>query len=153
VTHELVDRASGASDKRPGLEELLRLAKRRSIDAILVYRLDRFGRSTRDLINAWSELQDLGVRFVSLSEQMDFGSAAGKVMFSVIAAMAEFERDLIRERVKLGMARARSEGKHLGRPRSLPLAEIKARHGRGDSKSKIARDLNISRVSVQLATR
>jgi DNA invertase Pin-like site-specific DNA recombinase len=153
VTHELVDRASGASDKRPGLEELLRLAKRRSIDAILVYRLDRFGRSTRDLINAWSELQDLGVRFVSLSEQMDFGSAAGKVMFSVIAAMAEFERDLIRERVKLGMARARGEGKHVGRPRSLPLAEIKARHRRGDSKSKIARDLNISRVSVQLATR
>jgi DNA invertase Pin-like site-specific DNA recombinase len=153
VTHELVDRASGASDKRPGLEELLRLAKRRSIDAILVYRLDRFGRSTRDLINAWSELQDLGVRFVSLSEQMDFGSAAGKVMFSVIAAMAEFERDLITERVKLGMARARREGKHVGRPRSLPLAEIKARYRRGESKSKIARDLNISRVSVQLVTR
>lgn len=153
VTHELVDRASGASDKRPGLEDLLRLAKRRQIDAILVYRLDRFGRSTRDLINAWSELQDLGVRFVSLSEQMDFGSAAGKVMFSVIAAMAEFERDLIRERVKLGMARARGEGKHVGRPRSLPLAEITARYRRGDSKSKIARDLDISRVSVQLATR
>ncbi len=153
MTHELVDRASGASDKRPGLDELLRLAKRRSIDAILVYRLDRFGRSTRDLINAWSELQDLGVRFVSLSEQMDFGSAAGKVMFSVIAAMAEFERDLIRERVKLGMARARHEGKHIGRPRSLPLTEIRARHGRGQSISKIARDLKVSRVSVHLAIR
>jgi len=106
--HEIVDRASGATDKRPGREELFRLARRRSIDAILIYRLDRFGRSTRDLINAWSELQDPGIRFVSFSEQMDFGSAAGKVMFSVIAAMAEFERDLIRERVKLGMARARS---------------------------------------------
>lgn len=153
VTHELTDRASGASDKRSGLEELLRLAKCRSIDAILVYRLDRFGRSTRDLINAWSELQDLGVRFVSLSEQMDFGSAAGKVMYSVIAAMAEFERDLVRERVKIGMARARSEGKHVGRPRSLPLTEIRARHRQGDSISKIARDLKVSRVSVHLAIR
>lgn len=148
VTHELVDRASGATDKRPGLEELLSLARRRSIDAILVYRLDRFGRSTRDLINAWSELQDLGVRFVSFSEQMDFGSAAGKVMFSVIAAMAEFERDLIRERVKLGMARARAEGKHVGRPRSLPVAEIRRRLCLGHSPSTIARDLKVARASI-----
>jgi len=151
VTHELVDRASGATDKRPGLEKLLRLARRRSIDAILVYRLDRFGRSTRGLINAWSELQDLGVRFISFSEQMDLGSAAGKVMFSVIAAMAELERDLIRERVKLGMARARAEGKHVGRPRSLPVAEIRARRRRGDSPILIARDLGISRASVYRA--
>lgn len=148
VTHELVDRASGSDQKRPGFEELIGLARRRAIDAILVYRLDRFGRSTRELLNTWSELDDLGVRFVSLSEQMDFGSAAGKVMFAVISAMAEFERDLIRERVKIGMARARAEGKHVGRPRSLPVAEIRTRRRRGDSPTLIARDLKISRASV-----
>jgi DNA invertase Pin-like site-specific DNA recombinase len=151
VTHELVDRASGSNQKRPGFEELIGLARKRAIDAILVYRLDRFGRSTRELLNTWSELDDLGVRFVSLSEQMDFGSAAGKVMFAVISAMAEFERDLIRERVKLGMARARSEGKHVGRPRSLPVTEIRARRRRGDSPTLIARDLKISRASVYRA--
>lgn len=148
VTHELVDRASGSNQKRPGFEELIGLARRRAIDAILVYRLHRFGRSTRELLNTWSELDDLGVRFVSLSEQMDFGSAAGKVMFAVISAMAEFERDLIRERVKLGMARARSEGKHVGRPTSVPIAEIRRRLGCRDSPSLIARGLGVARASV-----
>lgn len=148
VTHELVDRASGSNQKRPGFEELIGLARRRAIDAILVYRLDRFGRSTRELLNTWSELDGLGVRFVSHSEQMDFGSAAGKVMFAVISAMAEFERDLIRERVKLGMARARSEGKHVGRPTSVPIAEIRRRLGCRDSPSLIARELGVARASV-----
>jgi DNA invertase Pin-like site-specific DNA recombinase len=148
VAHELVDRASGSNQKRPGFEELISLARRRAIDAILVYRLDRFGRSTRELLNTWSELDDLGVRFVSLSEQMDFGSAAGKVMFAVISAMAEFERDLIRERVKIGMARARAEGKHVGRPTTLPITEIRRRLGRGDSPSLIARELGVARASI-----
>jgi DNA invertase Pin-like site-specific DNA recombinase len=148
VTHELADRAPRSNQKRPGFEELIGLARRRAIDAILVYRLDRFGRSTRELLNTWSELDDLGVRFVSLSEQMDFGSAAGKVMFSVIAAMAEFERDLIRERVKLGMARARLEGRRIGRPDSVPVEEIRRRLRAKESPSKIARQLGVGRTSV-----
>ena len=150
-THELTDQASGASNKRPGLERVLRLARARQIDAIVVYRLDRFGRSTRELINAWAELEELGVRFVSLTEQMDFGSPAGKVMFSVISAMAEFERDLIRERVKRGMDRARANGTHVGRPPTLPVAEIRKRRRRGESPSAIARELGISRASVYRA--
>jgi len=148
VTHELVDRASGSNQKRPGFEELIGLARRRAIDAILVYRLDRFGRSTRELLNTWSELDELGVRLVSLSEQMDCGSAAGKVMFAVISAMAEFERDLIRERVKIGMARARSEGRHVGRPASIPTVDIRRRLLAKESPSKIARELGISRATV-----
>ncbi len=151
-TYELTDQASGASNKRPGLEQILRLARAREIDAIVVYRLDRFGRSTRELINAWAELDELGVRFVSLTEQMDFGSPAGKVMFSVISAMAEFERDLIRDRVRRGMERARANGIHVGRPLTLPVTEIRKRRRRGESPTAIALELGISRASVYRAT-
>lgn len=79
---------------------------------------------------------------------MDFGSPAGKVMFSVISAMAEFERDLIRDRVKLGMEKARREGIHLGRPPTLPVKEIRRRRRRGDTPTEIARELEVSRASV-----
>ena len=148
VVAEFTDEASGADLSRPGRAKLLAAAKSREIDAVLVYRLDRFGRSTRDLVNTWAELDDLGIRFVSLTEQMDFGSPSGKVMFSVIAAMAEFERDLISERVKRGMATARKKGRHVGRPLSVPASEIAKRRKAGQSIASIAKALKISRQSV-----
>ncbi len=77
-THEFIDRASGATDKRPAYQQLLALVRRREIDAIVVWRLDRFGRSTQELVNVWAELEDLGVRFVSLSESIDFGTPTWK---------------------------------------------------------------------------
>ena len=99
-------------------------------------------------MNVWAELEDLGVRFVSLTESIDFGTPTGKVMYTIISAMAEFERDRMRERVHLGLDRARREGKTLGRPPTLPVAEIRKRRKRGTSAAKIARDLNVSRASV-----
>ena len=148
VVAEFTDEASGADASRPGRAKLLEAAKSRAVDAVLVYRLDRFGRSTRDLVNTWAELDDLGVRFVSLTEQMDFGSPAGKVMFSVISAMAEFERDLISERVRRGMKTAKARGRHLGRPASVPAVEVRRRLRAGQSPTAIAKALQISRSSV-----
>lgn len=116
VVEEFVDRESGATETRPALDQLMRLARSRKVDGVLVWKFDRFGRSTRHLITTLHEFQDLGVDFISLTEQMDTGSPAGKALFTMASAFAEFERSLISERVKAGMVRARARGKRIGRP-------------------------------------
>jgi putative DNA-invertase from lambdoid prophage Rac len=115
VVGVFTDIASGSQDERPELSKVLKLARQRKIDALLVWKIDRLGRSLRHLVNTISELESLNVSFISLKDSLDFSTPAGRLMFNVIAAMGQFERDLIRERVKSGMANAKRKGVKLGR--------------------------------------
>ena len=108
---------SGAKDRRPALDDLVKDARRRRFDVVVCWRLDRLGRNLRHLILLLDDLQATGVAFVSLSEGIDATTPAGRLQLHVLGAIAEFERARIAERVRLGMARARRDGKHLGRPR------------------------------------
>lgn len=151
ITEEIQEIGSGAKT-RPKREELLKKARRREIDAIIVWRLDRWGRSVSDLIGTIRELTDIGVGFVSLSEALDLTTPAGKAMAGMLAVFAEFERDILRERVKAGIAHARQQGKIHGRPKTSSLKNEEIRklynNGKGLNKSQIARKLKISRASV-----
>ncbi len=141
---------SGASERRQR-QELLRAARRRAIDAIVVWRLDRWGRSVADLVGTLAALQALGVGFISLSEALDLTTPIGRAMAGLLAIFAEFERDILRERVKAGIAYARQRGTRHGRPPSVAhrAAEVQHRAATGQSKSAIARHLGISRTSVR----
>lgn len=151
VKLEIQEIGSGAKT-RPKREELLKSARRRQIDAIIVWRLDRWGRSVSDLIGTIRELTDIGVGFVSLTEALDLTTPAGKAMAGMLAVFAEFERDILRERVKAGIAHAREQGKPHGRPAtaSLKSDEVKKlyKNGKGLNKSQIAKVMKISRTSV-----
>lgn len=119
VTLEVTEQASGAWNGRPGLLRIMDAAKRGQVDIVIVWKLDRFGRSALDLLGNIRELEDAGVRFVALTQGIDIkpgGDAMGRLMLTMLAAVAEFERDLIRERTMLGLAKARASGKRLGRP-------------------------------------
>jgi DNA invertase Pin-like site-specific DNA recombinase len=141
---------SGAKT-RPQREEILKAARRREIDAIVVWRLDRWGRSLLDLIGTLQELQAVGVGFVSLTEALDMTTPGGRALAGMLAVFAEFERDILRDRVKAGIAQARKEGRPHGRPPSARLhtAEIYTLFAGGASKRQIAARLKISRTSVR----
>lgn len=117
---EYVDRGvSGAKDRRPALDQLLTDARRRRFDVVVCWRLDRLGRNLKHLITLLEDLQALGVAFVSLAEGIDATTPAGKLQMHILGAIAEFERERIRERVLAGLQRARTQGVRLGRPRVL----------------------------------
>ncbi len=117
IVEEFVDHGvSGAKDSRPALSRLMLAARQRRFDVVLVWRFDRFARSTSHLIRALEEFHALGVAFASFCEALDTATPTGKVMFTIVAAMGEFERSLIQERVRAGLRRARASGKRLGRP-------------------------------------
>ena len=148
---EFVDRGvSGSRDRRPALDAVLMDIKRRRFDVLVCWRLDRLGRSLKHLVTLLDELQVLGVAFVSLQEGIDATTPAGKLQMHILAAIAEFERARISERVVAGLARARRQGKKLGRPRvtrppvSLPkgLTVREAAEAWGVSKSTAARWIN-----------
>lgn len=147
-----VEEVGSGAKTRPKREELLRMAKRREIDAILVWKLDRFGRSLADLVMTLNELREIGVVFMSLTESLDFSTPSGRAMAGMLSTFAEFERDIIRERVKAGIASAREKGKRHGRPQTAAKKkdEVKRlyKNGKGLNKSEIARKLKISRASV-----
>ena len=122
---EHVDRGvSGTKAKRPALDTLIRDAKRRRFDVLVCWRLDRLGRDLRHLVTLLEELQAVGVAFVSLGEGIDCTTPAGKLQLHILAALAEFERERIRERVLAGLQRARAQGKKLGRPRLHPTKVV-----------------------------
>jgi DNA invertase Pin-like site-specific DNA recombinase len=124
IVHEYVDSGvSGAKDSRPELNRLMGDAHRRRFDAILVWKLDRFGRSLRHLVNALAELESRGIAFVSLRDNLDLSTPSGRLMFQIIGAMAEFERALIAERVRAGMRNARAKGRRIGRPSRIPITD------------------------------
>ena len=110
---------TGSKDSRPALNRLMIDAQRRKFDAVLVWKLDRFGRSLRHLVNALAELEALGLTFISLRDNLDLSTPSGRLMFQIIGAMAEFERALIQERVRAGLRNARAKGRRLGRPRVI----------------------------------
>src|ERR671912_1255739 len=119
VTAEYVDHASGSRNDRTESRAMLEAARRRQFDVLLVWRYDRFARSVRELVNALVEFEGLGINFISYNEGADTTTPQGKLLFGIMASLAEFERSLIAERVKAGMQRAKAQGKHTGRP-ALP---------------------------------
>ncbi|MGH7859021.1 MAG: recombinase family protein [Candidatus Binatia bacterium] len=155
IAGEYVDVAvSGTRDRRPELDRLWVDARRRRFDAVLVWKLDRFGRSLRHLVNGLAELEALGIAFVSLRDSLDLSTPAGRLMAQLLGAIAEFERSLIVERVKAGVAAARRRGKRIGRPRALvnhgKVAELARR---GLSGRAIAREVGVSEATVRVILR
>ena len=150
IAQQVKEVGSGAS-QRELRETLIAQARRREIDVVLVWRLDRWGRSVADLLATLQELQQLGVGFVSLTEALDLTTPTGRAMAGLLAVFAEFEREILRERVRAGLAHARQLGKRLGRPPSAShhAAQVRKLHRHGLSKSEVARRLNIGRTSVR----
>lgn len=146
IAGEYVDNGvSGAKESRPELNRLMADAKKRKFDVIAVWKLDRFGRSLKHLVMTLADLESLGIVFVSLRDGFDLSTASGRLMFQIIGAMGEFERNLIRERVRAGMAHAKAKGRRLGRTRlRVDMAAVEARRANGESLRAIARDLGVS---------
>lgn len=117
VFHTYVDKISGAKDSRPALNELMIDARNKCFDAVLVWKLDRLGRSLQHLMQIVQEWYNLGIQFICKTQEIDTTTASGKLIFHIFGAIAEFERELITERIHLGIKRARKKGKHLGRPK------------------------------------
>ena len=140
---------SGAKDSRPELNRLMADAHRRKFDVIAVWKFDRFARSVSHLLRALETFQALGVGFVSLSESLDTSTPAGRMVFTVLGAVAELERSLIAERVRAGLRNARAKGKTLGRPRKIvDVATIAALRAQGLSWAKIGERLGVGEGTV-----
>jgi putative DNA-invertase from lambdoid prophage Rac len=150
VVAQIKEVGSGAS-QREQRSTLLASARRREIDVVLVWRLDRWGRSVADLVSTLQELQHLGVGFVSLTEALDLTTPAGRAMAGLLSVFAEFERDILRERVRAGLAHAREKGKRSGRPQTAALhaSQVRKLYRAGVSKTEIARRFEIGRTSVR----
>src|SRR4051795_9684908 len=150
IAMQVKEVGSGAV-QRQRREELLEAARRREIDVVVVWRLDRWGRSVPDLVVTLRELTDLGIGFVSLTEALDLTTPTGRAMAGMLAVFAEFEREILRERVRAGIAQARKEGRPHGRPRTASLKGEEVRQLKAErvSHSEIARRLGIGRTSVR----
>jgi DNA invertase Pin-like site-specific DNA recombinase len=155
IAGEYVDvGVSGAKEHRPQLDALLAACRKRRVDALVVYRYDRFARSLRQLVNALEEFRSLGIEFISLHEGVDTSTPNGRLVFGIFASIAEFERELIRDRVKSGIAAARLKGRRLGRPRVIvDVARISVLRASGLSWPKIADELGLSVGTVFQAAR
>ena len=147
----VIEEISSGSKKLPKRELMISAAKRRDIDVIIVWKLDRWGRSVADLFASLNELTSVGVSFVSITEAVDLTTPIGRVMIGLLSIFADFERELLRERVKAGIAHARKQGKPHGRPRtaSKQSDDVILLYKQGKNKSEIARTLNIGRTSVR----
>ncbi|MGH2357928.1 MAG: recombinase family protein, partial [Candidatus Limnocylindria bacterium] len=146
---------SGAKERRPALDALLAAARARKVDAIVCTKLDRLARSTHHLVTLGRELEALGVDLVVLDQQIDSTTPTGRLLFNMLGAIAEFERDLIRDRVVAGLRRARAQGRHLGRPRvhQVDVARAGALLADGSSLRQVAHQLNVSAQAVHRAVR
>jgi len=150
IIHEYVDVGiSGTKEKRPQLDKLLADAHRRYFDVVVVWRFDRFARSVSHLLRALENFRSLGIEFVSLSEQVDTSTPTGKMIFTVLGAVAELERSLIVERVRAGLRNARAKGKKLGRPRKVTNQdEIDRMRSQGASWRAIGRAIGVSHATA-----
>jgi putative DNA-invertase from lambdoid prophage Rac len=150
IAIQIKEVGSGAAE-RELREKLLDAARRRDIDVVLVWRLDRWGRSLLDLVVTLKELAELSVGFVSLAEALDLTTPTGRAMAALLSVFAEFEHEILRERIRAGIAEARLKGKHLGRPVTVGkhAGQIRKLHRAGVSKAEIARRLDIGRTSVR----
>ncbi|MCI0719609.1 MAG: recombinase family protein [Acidobacteria bacterium] len=143
---------SGAADSRPALDDLLADARRGRFKAVLVWKLDRLGRSLPHLVRLLEELQQMGVELISLSEGLDFTTTVGKLLYQMISAFSEFERDCIRERVRAGMRNARARGKRIGRPPVVvDVAEVARLRAQEASWREIAEKLGVGATTARRA--
>jgi len=150
IIHEYTDRISGVKARRPGLDELMRDARRGRFDVVLVWACDRIARSTRHFLEILDEFNRLNIEFVSFRESIDTSGPLGRAIVVIIGAIAELERNLIVERVKAGMRRARLEGRHIGRqPIAVDREAILCDRRRGESLRKIAKGHRISTATVR----
>ena len=150
ITVQVKEVGSGAVE-RELRQQLIDAARRREIDVVLVWRLDRWGRSLADLVATLQELTDLDVAFVSLTEALDLTTSTGRAMAGMLSVFAAFEHDILRERVRAGLDHARQSGKRLGRPATAAIkaADVRKLFRKGTSKSEISRRLQIGRTSVR----
>jgi len=150
IAGEYIDKGqSGAKDRRPALDRMLKDVRKRKVDLVLCWRLDRLGRSLKHLILTLDELQSVGVGFVSYNENLDLTTSTGRLMFQLLGAFAEFERNLIKERVKAGLANAKAKGAKLGRPSpEFDEAELLRLRGNGVTIRGIAEKLNLRKSFV-----
>jgi DNA invertase Pin-like site-specific DNA recombinase len=155
IVAEFVDRGvSGTKEKRPQLDAMMLACQQRAVDAVMVWKLDRFARSLKHLVNALAEFDALGVAFISLRDNLDLTTPAGRLMFQIVGAMAEFERSLIVERVRAGLHNPdkpgySSKGNRLGRPRvGVPVAKIERLKREGVNLREIARQVGVSKTTI-----
>ena len=149
IVQEYTDRISGAKARRPGLDQMLKDARQRQFDVVLVWAGDRIARSVRHFLEVLDELNHLEIEFVSFRENIDTGGPLGRAIIVIIGAIAELERNLIIERVRAGMRRAKLEGRHIGRtPLDFDRAAVLRDRGRGMSLTDIAKAHRISRATV-----
>ena len=141
---------SGTKETRPALNDLMDNAKKRKFDVVLVWRFDRFARSTKHLVTALYEFRNLGIDFISYQENIDTSSPLGEAIFTIISAMSKLERDIIAERVKGGLRKARANGKQLGRPNDdVDISNVIKCKEQGMSIREIAKSLGLSRGKVE----
>lgn len=140
---------SGSKISRPEFDKMLRMAKNKEIQTILVWKFDRASRSTKHLITLLEDFNSWGVDFVSLKENIDTSTPAGRLMYTMISAFAQFERDTLIERTKSGMSRAKAEGKHIGRTKQYDWQSIQAMHNNGQPTKEIADHYNMSQSQVR----
>ena len=149
IVQEYTDRISGAKARRPGLDDLMRDARRGRFDVVLVWASDRIARSVKHFLEVLDELNRLNIEFVSFREQIDTGGPLGRAIVIIIGAIAELERNLIIERVRAGMRRARLEGRHIGRrPLELDRDAIVRDRRHGQSLGQLARNYSVSRTTI-----
>ena len=155
IVHEYVDIGiSGTKEKRPELDRLVADAHRRKLDTVVVWRFDRFARSVSHLLRALENFKSLGIDFVSLSEQVDTSTPTGKMIFTVLGAVAELERSLIVERVRAGLRNAKAKGKRLGRPRKqVNTDKIALLRSQGASWRAVGAELGVSPAKALMACR
>lgn len=142
------DTASGTNGKRPQFSDLMRDSHQKKFDVIICWKLDRFFRSMKDLVNVLNDLSERNIAFVSIKESIDMGTPAGRLLTHLLAAFAEFEADIIRERVIAGLNNARLKGKRLGRPPSVSASQILHFRNKGMSLREIGLALNVSKSAV-----
>jgi putative DNA-invertase from lambdoid prophage Rac len=156
VVLDIEETGSGARNDRPGLQRLMETARRGKVDAVVVWKLDRFGRSALDVLANIRDLDVAGTRFVATTQGIDVrpgGDAMSRLILGVLASVAEFERDLIRERTRLGMAKARAAGKRIGRPRAVGPAPgaVQRLRAAGRSWRQVASELRCSTWAARQA--
>jgi DNA invertase Pin-like site-specific DNA recombinase len=151
IANEYVDTGiSGSRERRPALDKLITACRKRLVDGVVVYRYDRFARSLRQLVNALEEFRSLGIDFISIHEGVDTSTPNGRLVFGIFASIAEFERELIRDRVRSGLAAAKAKGKRIGRPRvAVDVLRITSLRRQGRSWAEITRATGISKGTAQ----
>lgn len=154
IYEEYVDQGvSGSKESRPALNRLMTDAQKCRFDAILVWKIDRFGRSLKHLVNSLADLSAYGVTFISLRDNLDLSTPSGRLMFQIIGAMAEFERALIQERVRAGLRNAKAKGKRIGRPRKeVDSSKVHALRGQGLSWREVSSRLKLGLGTVYRAS-